>query len=203
MRDVVGRFDFCSYLIVAIALQVVVNRVAYHFPRFARGMWWTAIATLLVVGGLGYAEVQPAEPMPAFGVAIVAWICASAAALASIVLVPPFASLFQGWKDIAAERERRAEQQRREHEEERQRAALEEQAKAAEQDRRRAEALRLEAERLKPRPPTRAERITEAKAKYEAALALIEESGLVDAELRAAKLKAKQEYLKDLEQVLS
>jgi hypothetical protein len=200
MREAVGRFDPCSYLVVAIALQVVVNRVASHFPRFARGMWWTAIATLLVAGGVGYAEVRPAGPIPAFGVAIVAWICASAAALASIVLVPPFASLYRGWQDAAAERERLSEQRRREEADAQQRAAAQE---AAEQARRRAEADRLEAERAKPRPPTRAERIAEAKARYDTALALIDESGLSDVELRAARLKAKQAYLKELDQVLS
>jgi hypothetical protein len=193
MHDVIIRFDFCSYLAVAVSLHVAVRKVANHFPRYSGGMWWAGIATLLLVGGFGYAKVRPAEPETVFGLAIVSWICFSLAALATIVFVPPFASLYEGWKNMAVDRKWEAEQQRQREEK-------------AEANRLIAEERIREAERPKPekpKPPTRAERIALAKAKHETAVAMLEDSGLSDTELRAGKEKAKQEYLRELDQVLS
>src|SRR4051794_19471121 len=105
MRDVIARFDFCSYLAVAVFLHVAARQVAHHLPRFAPGMLWSSVATLLAVGGLGYAQVRPAVGAEVIAIAVVSWICAAAAALAAAVLLPPLASLRDGWRSMTRSRE--------------------------------------------------------------------------------------------------
>src|SRR5438270_5919797 len=120
MKDVVARFDFCSSLLVAVALHATARQVAHHLPRYAPVMLWGAVAVLLAVGGLGYAQVRPRDGTEVVGIAVVAWICAAAAALAVAVLLPPLASLREGWKRMTRVRPRppapvsvREEEQRR------------------------------------------------------------------------------------------
>ncbi len=199
MQDVVARFDFCSYLAVAVFLHAAARQVAHHVPRFAPGMLWVALATLLAVGALGYDRVQPSTATEVIGVAVVAWICAAAAALAAAVLLPPLASLRDGWRKMSIDWKQAVERQR---EAERKRVAREE----AELARRKREEERAEAKRRdseKPKPPTKAELIEEAKTRYEATLLLLEGAGLSEGELRAAKEKAKQKYLNELDGLLS
>jgi hypothetical protein len=53
------------------------------------------------------------------------------------------------------------------------------------------------------RYPTTAELAAMAKAKYEATLRMIAQAKLDEAEREAAKLKAKQRYLRDLDEVMT
>lgn len=165
MRDAVARFDCCSYLAVAVFLTMTARLVAHHHPRFASGMAWAGIATLLAVGATGYAEVRPTGTVRTLGVAVIAWICAAAAGLAAAVLLPPLASLRDGWRE-AAER-RKAEADRKRAEEERADRERRESDVALERQRRREEEERLERDRLATLPPapSRDEMWAEAVAK--------------------------------------
>jgi len=126
MEAIVERVDLCSYAIIGYVLQMIVVGATKAFPRFARFMWWSAILTLLTVGGAGYATVLPTSFWYVVAIALVAWITASAVALASMVLIPPFMSLYDGWREnvkrqrrdaeIATEIERIAAQNRHEFE---------------------------------------------------------------------------------------
>jgi hypothetical protein len=196
MRDAVSQFDFCSYLAVAVFLFTAARQVGSFSPRTAPAMVWAGILTLLLVGASGYAAVRPSRAVEVFGIAVVAWICASAAALTAAVLLPPFFSLYDGWKHMCANRDQEAA--RVQHLAEMEEAARQRRAEEV------AAAARMEAmKRDRPRHQTRAERLAEAKARYEQALFLLESAGLSEGELRAAKEKAKQDYLKEMDQVLS
>ena len=100
MRDAIVRFDFCSYLIVAIFLFVFARHIAVLFPRFAAGMAWTAVVVFLFVGVSGYAVIRPGWPMDVLAVLFIACIAASASSLTAAVLLPPFAALWDGWQQI-------------------------------------------------------------------------------------------------------
>jgi hypothetical protein len=191
MRDVVARFDFCSYLVVAVALFAAARQVAHHAPRFAPAMRWAAVATLLLVGGRGYAEVRPRDGTEVIAVAVVAWICASAAALAAVVLLPPFASLYDGWREIQDRRE--AEQKR---EEARRRAEDEEQRRLASLP------PPIPPPPPPPPPPTAEERAAAARRGYQDKLRIIDASPLDEVEREAAREKAKQDLLRALDGVL-
>ena len=146
MRDImIVQFEVCSYGLVAFCLYSAAHRVAYLSPRFSRGMGWAAITTLLVVGGFGYAELRPGRTIEVLGVAIVAWIASSLAALAFIVVLPPFASMNDGWKRTVEQRKQQAEIRGREERAER--MAQEHQAK--EEQRHREKTEKAEQDRLK------------------------------------------------------
>jgi len=191
MRDVIARVDLCSYLVVAVALHAAARQVAQHIPRFAPGMRWAAVATLLLAGASGYVEVRPMGGAEVIAIAVVAWICASAAALAAVVLLPPFASLYDGWREI---QDRREEERRRE-------AARQ---RAEDEERRRLASLPppIPPPPPPPPPPTAEERAAAARRRYEHKLRIIDASPLDDAEKRAAREKAKQELLRELDGVL-
>src|SRR5687768_13856108 len=108
MKDVIERVDLCSYLVVAVVLYAAARQAALHLPRFAPGMRWAATATLLAVGGLGYAQVRPENGSEVIAIAVVGWICAAAAALGAAVLLPPLASLRDGWRNMSRVRPRPA-----------------------------------------------------------------------------------------------
>lgn len=197
MRDAVVRFDFCSYLVVAACLYAAAHRVAHHFPRIAGGMWWAGIVTLLLCGGVGYAEVRPAGAKDVFGIAVVSWICASAAALAAAALLPPLLAVYDGWKRTAAawkaEDERRRVLQMRERFEQ------------AEAQRREAEAMFLASlppPPAPPPPPTKEALAAAAQERYETTLRMLETAPLDELERRAAIERAKQTLLRDLDKAM-
>lgn len=136
-------------------------------------------AGTLAVGSLGWACVMVGA----------SWIVLA-------IIAPPCRYVITSIRAAQRERERRAEHERW--------AAAERERQ--EDDRRRKEELRLQmeaerrkaAESMKPEP-TRQERIAEAKREYENTLRTLEEAGLDAIELNAARERAKQKYLRELD----
>ncbi|MFO0826137.1 MAG: hypothetical protein U0792_23975 [Gemmataceae bacterium] len=202
MRDLISRVDFCSYLVVAVFLSFVARAVANHLPRFTRGMVWSAIAALLLVGYLGFTEVRPRSGDQVFALLLVAWIASAAAALVAAVLLPPIVAVIDGWREMEQVWATEAQRRERDEKERTEREKAESERKAAESERKvREEAARAAAERTPP-PPTKEERVAAARAVHEQTLALIAKAGLSESELHAATEKAKQDYLKQLDGIL-
>lgn len=202
MRDAIDHFDFCSYLVVAVFLYATARQVARHFPRFATGMAWTAVAVFLAVGVSAYVNVEPAQPMAVLAILIVSCIAASASALATAVLLPPLMSLWDGWKQIVEKNEffKRA----RELELEKHREELE----RAEQHARWVDAERLRLESLPPPPvppppPTKEELANAARRRFESTVSMLNAMELDDIERKAGKDQAKQKLLQELGRIMS
>ena len=120
---------------------------------------------------------------------------------AAAVVLPPLATLHDEWKAAMAESRAAASIRRSERERKQERETARRLDEA--QQRATKERHRAEAEAAKNRPvPTKAEHVALAKATYDQKLHLLETAGLAEGELRAAREKAKQDYLKDLNGVL-
>lgn len=204
MSDAIGRFDLCSSVVVAALLYAMARQVAAWFPRFAAAMVWTGIGTFLVVGVTGYRGIESDRPLEILAVLFVAGIAASVAALAAAVLLPPFASLWDGWK-MSRERQEAVKQQME--------LALHKHRE--ELDQAEAHARWAESERLRvaaippppvppppPPPPKREERERVARNRYESSLRLLDSLDLDEYERRAGRDLAKQKLFQDLEGIL-
>lgn len=119
------------------------------------------------------------------------------------VLLPIIGFFYRHLWAIPAERHRKwmDEQEQRAAAEGAQRAKAEQEQAERE---RQAEAERRRAEELarRPPPPTREERLAAAKQRYDSTLGVLSSAGLDDIELTAAKEKAKQQYLRELDEAL-
>lgn len=196
MRDILTRFDFCSYLVVGVLAYVLVRRAGQFLPRFAGAMWWAGIVVLLGITVYGYIEVRPAKPFEIFGLAMVAGIAACAAGLATAVILVPLTWVFGRCTEVIENR-RTAVRLRTElllqAEQERRLADQQEQAR-----RERAQA-KEEYRRSLPPPLTREDRALAAKRRYEETLRLLEGANLDELEQKAARDQAKQKYLRDID----
>jgi hypothetical protein len=192
MRDILLRFDFCSYLVVGVCAYVIARRAGQFLPRFTQTMWWTAMAVLLSVAGYAYIEVRPVRPFEILGIAIIAGIAACVAALATAVILPPLAWVLDSWRTGVDRRKAEAEQRLREE----QQRLLQEQAERARWERAQAAAAYR---RSVPPPPTRQEKAQAVRQRYEETLRLLEGADLDDLERKAARDQAKQKYLRELD----
>lgn len=85
-----------------------------------------------------------------------------------------------------------------------QRRATEERERREAEHRHAAELARIAAERHHSQapPPTKQDLLAQAKARYETTLRMLETAGLDEAERAAARLRAKQQYLRELDETL-
>ena len=168
--------------------------------------WWTrgfAGAAFLLYAAAGVAHYAPSTAWEFAALALRSILAMGTAGAVACVLVP-VACFFH--RHLCAEprrkeRERAAEKARQDatddhRREEAERERLERQRLDEEESRRREEIA------SRPPPPTREERMAAARRRHESTLALLEGSGLDAIELQAAKLKAKQSLLKELDGLL-
>jgi hypothetical protein len=199
IREVVVRTDFCAGLTIVVIATTVARLTGQGLPRFSRAMGWAATAVLLAVCAAGYAEMRPSQPAELLGIVIVAWIAACGAALAVAVVLTPLAAGWDWWKRLVAEWRAAAAT----HAEARQRLAVEHRRDV---EKRIADAARRKADeeyrRSLPPPPTREELEAAVRKKYEDRLRLLDAAKLADAERQAAYERAKQQYLRDLDELL-
>jgi uncharacterized iron-regulated membrane protein len=122
--------------------------------------------------------------------------------LAGVVL-PVFGFIYRYfWAGPAAKRREWAEQRQREQAAEREAEAQAESARAEQSMREERERQRQQELANRPPPPTREERLAEAKHRYEATVRMLENAQMDAVELQAARDKAKQRYLRDIDEVL-
>ena len=201
MLNAIARFDICSYFVVAVFLYMTARQVACLFPRFAKGMAWTAVAVFLAVGVSGYSLIRMAKPMDVLAVLFIACIAASASSLAAAVLLPPLGSLWDGWKRI--DEKQKEEARRREIELEKHGVELE----RGEQHARWVESERLRVAALPPPPtpkppPTNDELADAARRQYESTVRMLNAMQLDDIERKSALSVAKQKLLKELGRIM-
>jgi hypothetical protein len=203
VREVLTLYDPCSYFVVAIFAYLVARRAEQKLPRYGRVMWWVGFVVLLGVAGEGYVEVRPATSYEVFAIVLVAVIAASGASLAAAVALPPLVEVWERWRKFGADIEQEARARALE------KARVEEQRRRDEERRREREERAREDEyrRSLPQPPppptpTRSDRIAAAKRKYGELLADLEAAGLNELELAAARERARQLYLTDLDQAM-
>jgi hypothetical protein len=190
MQQVVSVFDPCSYTVVAVALQVTALRVGAASHRLAAGMVWAGIVALLLVGGLGFAEVRPSTPIEVIAVAVIAWIWGSSAALSASVILPVAWWLRNGWAEAVRER---AESERKRLEAEREREEESRHEKAAAQF----------VATPKPEPPSADELLAQRRIEYERKVGRVDSlPGVSEEEKRDMKTKLERDFLRSVEQYL-
>lgn len=196
MRDIVSRFDFCSFLLVLIVTLVLAQKAGRMLPRFAKAMWWTGTGVLLAIAGTAYSELQPRKADEIIAILGVAAIAGCATALVTAMTLTPMAAIgdwlyrqFDHWRSERLQKDlerRRADDERR----------LSERREQEQINRQKAEE---EIRRAQPRPPSREERADAARQRHEQTMRMIESAQLDGAELEAARERAKQKYLQELD----
>jgi hypothetical protein len=199
IREVITHTDFCGGLIVAVVANFVARLAVHGLHRFARAMTWAGIVAVLGVCVWAFVEFRPHTADDLLGTVVVAWIAGCGAALAVAVVLAPLAAIGDWWQGMVrqwrdevaarvAERRRLEKESRREAE-----------RQAAEAARRNADE---EYRRSLPPPATREEREVAIRKRYEDRLRLLDAARLSDIERQAAEERAKQQYLRDLDELL-
>lgn len=187
--------DPCGALTLAAVVLVIGHSAVGHDERVRRIGAALGGAVFLATIWLGIA--RRGDPL-ALAVCSLAWagLTVGATWIVLAILAVPCRWVKKSLQDARHRREQRAADRKRAAEE----------AERREADRRRQEELAAwrESERQRAaasaRPePTRQERIAEAKRQYEETLRTLEQAGLDDAELQAARERAKQKYLRELD----
>lgn len=103
--------DVCSLLFVAGLAYLVVHKVEETFPHRIRSMRAFGAIAFFVMGAIIIARLKPSTGGEFFGIAGIALIGAQAAAILSLVVVPPFEMIrdqMRSWRSaarLAAEKE--------------------------------------------------------------------------------------------------
>jgi hypothetical protein len=168
--------------------------------RWARGL---AAVAFLLYGALGIATFDPRSPSEFLTIGVQAVLAMGTIRGLALATLPILHYVYRHSWAIPEERRRTAEQERSRRAEERHRANVAAQAASDAAARQAEEQRRRDAEAAtRPPPPTREQRLAEAKARYEAAIATLDKAGLDENELRGARDRAKQQYLKEIDQVI-
>jgi hypothetical protein len=197
--------DFFS-LHYALHLLLLIGLLEFVGGRMGRSyalLWWArgfAAAGFLSYAACGIGEWEPKRPDEFLTLGLRAALAMGLTHGVASVVLPAIGFLHRHFVAIPAERHRAwvAERNRREtlRREERERAERErrEQEQQAEAARRRQEEIAR-----RPPPPTREELLTAARTRYENALRLLATANLEPAELQAGQLRAKQQFLREID----
>jgi len=196
IREVITRTDACGGLLVAVVANFVARLAVHGLRRFAREMTWAGIAAVLGVCVWAFVEFRPKTFDELLGTVVVAWIAGCGAALAVAVILAPLAAVWDWWqrtvKEWRAEVAARVAQQRMLEEEWRREA----ERQAAEAARRKAD------DEYRRSLPTREQQEAAVRKRYEDRLRLLDAAQLSDVERQAAYERAKQQYLRELDDLL-
>lgn len=206
MKDVLEFFSVdhaLSLLLLIELLEFVGGRIgdSQSISWWARGF---AAAGFLFYAAAGIENFAPRTPQEFLKIGVQALFAMGTSHGLALVTLPTVRFLYLHLLAMPLERSRAAveqraresehEQQEREREE---RAQLERQQKTAEERRKQAELAN------RPPPLTREQRMASAQERYDATLALLASALLDETELRAAKERAKQQYLRDLDEAMN
>jgi len=123
MNDLVEGLDLCGVPLVGLALHFAASTAARHAPRYRNGMGYAGILALLIVGTWGIATVGPFEARTVLAVGVLAWVSATSAALAALLIQPPVIALWEGWKAAIASHQNEVRRLKAKRDEERVRAS--------------------------------------------------------------------------------
>ena len=182
--------DFIPLVLLIVLLQFVGKQMGGDHPTVRR--WARAIS-----------ERGPRNALNFLGITIQALLAMGTMHGLAQVLLPILYFFYlhvwvksveanQAWaaeRAFQEDRERLAREQKQREEAQRERVA--------EQERKRREAIEQQ-----PPPPTREERLATAQQTYETKLRVLAAAGLDDIELRTAQEKAKQQYVRELDEAM-
>jgi hypothetical protein len=207
MNDVLEFFrlsEAVPLVLLICLLRFVGGQIA---GEHAAPRWWArgfAAAGFLSYAIAGIALWEPKTPHDFLRVGAQAVLAMGTVHGLALVTLPVVRFLYlQLWamplerqRLLAEERARKAESEKRTREAaERQKA---ERDQKVEEERRKQEEIAN-----RPPPPTREERIAAAQERFDKTLALLASAKLDDTELRAAKERAKQQYLRELDEAMN
>jgi hypothetical protein len=196
IREVITRTDICGGLVVAVVANTIARLAVHGLHRFARAMTWAGITAVLGIWVWAFVEFRPQKFDELLGTVVVSWIAGCAAALAVAVIAAPLVAIGEWWQRTVREWRAEADVQAariRGWEEEQQR---ESDRIAAEEARRRAD------EEYRRSLPTQEQQEAAVQKRYQDRLRLIDAAGLSEIERQAAYERAKQQYLRELDELL-
>lgn len=199
------RLDDAVPLILLICLLQFVGRQIGGDSEAVR--WWArgvAAIGFIAYAAAGIATWEPKIAQDFLNIGIRALLAMGTVHGLALIIVPVLRFFYEHlWarpierqRRLAEERDRKAEAEQREREAA-EKKRLEQEQKADEERRRQEEIAKL------PPPPTREERLKSAQERYEGTLKLLANAGLDDTELKAAQERAKQQYLREIDQVMN
>lgn len=168
--------------------------------------WWArgfAAAGFLFYAALAIDAWQPRTPSDFLTAGLQALLAMGTVHGLALVTLPiirfmyvhVWAEPLQRQRACAEEQARRRQADQREREAEQRRQEKSEQK--AQDERRRQEELAN-----RPPPPTREERLASAQQRYDATLRMLASAGLDDTELQSARERAKQKYLREVDEIM-
>lgn len=206
MRNLLDFFslkDTVPLILLICLLEFVGGRMTgeSNAPRlWARRF---AAAGFLLYACLAIAETEPATPSEFLSLSLQALLAMGTVRGLALVTLPVVRFLYLHAWAAPVQRQCAAEEQRA-----RQAEALKRESEAAEsiraeQERKAEQQQRQDEEAAsRPPPPTREDRMAAAKARYDAALGMLAKASLNDTELHAARERVKQQYLRELDEVI-
>ena len=206
MRDVLQFFNLGDALPLLLLIWLLHFVGGQMNGDNAAVVWWArgvAAAGFLFYAGGGIATWTPTKAVGFLTVGLQALLAMGTAHGLALVILPVLRFFYQHLWAQPLERQRvLAEDRARRVAAENEKLAVAAQHQAARE--RRAEEERRKQEEIarRPPPPSREERLTAARKRYDHTLHLLASASLDDTELHAARERAKQQYLREMDEVM-
>ncbi|HYV34595.1 MAG TPA: hypothetical protein VE988_02760, partial [Gemmataceae bacterium] len=190
-------------ILLICLLQLVGRQIAGStsiFYRCARGF---GAVTFLLYAGFGIEEWKPRTASQFFIIGVQAVLAMGTMHGLAIVILPFLHFLYEHLWARPLKRRRFLDQERALKEAiEKQELDAAASKQAASEELKKLEQRRRDEEARRPPPPTREESLAAARDRHDRTVQLLESANLDEAELRAARNRAKQQYLREIDSLL-